>query len=474
MALAQQFNFTTGPSAMPEVGNLTYNGCRFSPLFASKLSGKAVKDAANRTVKYIEYTLTVDGYVTMPDGNVLAANPAGIGVDRTMRTLRQLLMAQGGALIYQGRGFDLVINTPREAIGIGVGGGGNFAALNAVRDVAWGPVPELLEFQPLGGGLSAKIVWTCTIRVPEFGATLATLGILQLNYDTVVSYDESGYSTLTINGTLEVAITRSPNQSSRELPYTVDDYRRRLEERILTGIDLERFRVTRREFKVSRDKRTLDWTVSAEERAYMDLPPGCTNARGTYSVKPIKTGPGLATWLCSLKATYTVRRDMPRRIAWYSFLALMRLRMLESRHCRTTYTPNIPQLPFEKSPKQVDAGNNTDAYEISKAVLNSSVDAGLFSSRSTQRPILLDFTVEEGLYLNSRDVSFGATWRINTTIHQILLASGLWRKLPYEDLQGRNLWAISMADVQGTSSWFTNQLDPSKDIIIDFGGPNAV
>ena len=63
----------------------------------------------------------------------------------------------------------------------------------------------------------------------------------------------------------------------------------------------------------------------------MDLPPDCPIARGTYSVRPAKVGMGLVTWLCTLRATYTVAMPSPyrspemgrRKNAWLAFLALL-------------------------------------------------------------------------------------------------------------------------------------------------------
>lgn len=144
MAVATQ-NFTTGPSTLPDVGVLFYNGCTFSPLYETNVSGRCVKDDAQRTIMYMEYTISVDGYVTLPDG---AADINGV-----MNNLRTMLTAQGGELRYIGRGNDIEVNVPGSKH----------------RDVKWGPTPELLEFQPLGAGRSAKIKWIVKVQIVEQG-----------------------------------------------------------------------------------------------------------------------------------------------------------------------------------------------------------------------------------------------------------------------------------------------------------------
>lgn len=482
----ETISFTTGAVTLHDTGELSYNGCIFSPLFETKISGKAVTDNANRTIKYMEYTLVADGYVTTPAGssNIVPA----------MRKLRDLLTAQGGELIYRGRGFDLTVNTGRN-----VGGGGGVPGRGAAivnlgklanLDVAWGPVPQLIEFQPLGGGKSAKVQWKVVTRIPEIAGKGP--GLLQLNCETGVSYGEDCFSTLTIRGTLEIPLTRSLGQKERGVPRTVDDYRNLISARILKGIDLSRFRVTRREFNVSRDKRTLEWDVTAEELPYMNIPPDCTIARGNYNVRPAKVGMGLVAWLCTLKATYTVRHGALRREAWLWFLKLLRLRMLQSESEPSFSDP--PEIAEKQAPKKAGVGKRLGRAATvgglafagaallggppgwialagaTIGALTTSDDPGTEGlPNANRRAWLIDFTVDEGLYLDSKTVTFSATWRLICKFQYILLASGLWMKVGETDARGNNLWAASMRDISGSRSWLENRLDPTLDVIVDFG-----
>ena len=447
-------NFTTGPAIVPDVGVLSYNGCVFSPLFETTASGVAVKDNAQRTVKLMEYTITVDGYVTLKTG--------AASVAPTTRVLLDLLTAQGGALTYTGRGFDLVL------------GPGDL-----VKDVAWGPVPEVLDFQPLGAGKSAKVRWQVKVRIPRADVLYGD-NLLQFNYETSVTYGEDGFSTLSMRGTMEIPLTRTPLQSTRTLTYTVDDFRRQIDSRVFNGIDLSRFQVTRRVFNVSRDKRTLEFDVEVAEKPYMDLPPDCTIARGTYNVRPAKAGMGLVTWLCTLRATYTVRADRPRRVAWLAFLALLRLRMAQS---QIGPVPDVPNGDHNPPIGRVSILKNAILNVISpgRGTIEMYKDILERQGRLVQesrRAWLMDLSIDEGLYLDSKTTSFSATWRLNSTFNHILLSSGLWRKVPEVAAGppdpnrpgGLNLWKASIEDVAGAESWLPNRLDPKLDIIVDFGG----
>lgn len=86
-----------------------------------------------------------------------------------------------------------------------------------------------------------------------------------------------------------------------------------------------------------------------------------------------------------------------------------------------------------------------------------------------RRAWLVDFNIDEGLYLDSKTTAFSATWRMVTTFSHILLASGVWRKLAENDNLGANLWATRMRDIQGVHSWLENRANPNLDIIVDFG-----
>ena len=463
-------NFTTGPAIVPDIGRLSYNYCTFSPLFATSVSGEVVEDDSKRTTKITKVTLTVDGYVTLSDGMD--------DISPTMDTLHTLLTARGGALRYEGRGFNIVV--------------GNGQAAN--KDLAWGPVPKMLDFQPMGGGLSAKVKWQVVVHISAANAgrgltstwrskvslqpdEIRTLNVLQFNFESSVNYAEDGFSTISMSGVLEIPLTR-PAQTVRTLEYTADDVRPIIEENAIRSIDLSRFRITQRKFDMLRDKRTITWSVTAEEKPYMDLPPNCTIARGTYDVKPARSGPGLCLWVCSLKATYTLRADVPRRQAYELFLALMQLRMAHAARGNITGTRERPRqqdtldvvrrgvdLAVDRTLSIITQGG-WDAIQLVNTVTRTATG---ISRAAGNRAILIDFSISEGLYLDSKTVTFSAAWRIVTTLSHILVASGLWTKVNERTASGGNLWATTVRDISGASSWLTNRTDPALSVIVDFG-----
>lgn len=292
--------------------------------------------------------------------------------------------------------------------------------------------------------------------------------LLQFNYESTVTYNEDGFSVLSVKGVLEIPLTRDPTQPTRTFLQTADHFRGEIERRVMSGIDLSRFQVTRRNFNLSRDKRFLYWDFQAEEKSYMDFPVGCTTARGNYSVRPSKAGLGLCSWICSLRCTYTVAMNQPRRVAWLSFLALLRERM---RHGQNGVGP----LEDPKQQRKKGVGP-TDLIGVVVIADVFNYFNKLFNAQGEEqkkkglkrRTLLIDFNIDEGLYKDSKTITFSASWKLMTTFSHILLASGIWRKV-----EGRNrtLWATSIQSVSGAQSWLANMMDP--DIVVDFGGGDA-
>ena len=195
----------------------------------------------------------------------------------------------------------------------------------------------------------------------------------------------------------------------------------------------------------------------------MDSPPDCV-ARGTFGFKPASSGMGLVKWLCTLRMTYVVRNDRPRRVAYFAFLALLRWRMNQSKRAKTGSARGDEWA----SPPYQNAADVSNAF-WTKYVVAETVE--IKKLQGDMQGWLLDFSGEEGVGGDSKTVSFSASWRVISSLQNILLASGMWKKVAEKDAQGNNLWATSMRGVQGSRSWLPNKLDPALDVVVDFGGP---
>jgi hypothetical protein len=480
----------TGLAPLPDVGTLAYNGVTFSSLFKSNCSGVTMPDQAGRTVRFVEWTIVVEGYVTLQSKNPAGGVVGGLGtpttIDATMTNLRQLLEAYGGTLTYEGKGLgNVTVNDPNGVL----------------WDTNWGPKPKVLDFQPLGGSRAALVKWQVVVCIPELSQTIlkdilnrnlqagkasglragpasGRGPVVQFNEETSVTYDEDCYSTLTIKGTLEIPLTRR-TQDTFTVFETVDNYRELYMNRVAQSVDLTRFRVTKRDFTVSRDKRTMEWTFVAEELPPMGLPPGAVAARGKMTVRPLDNNPALVNWYCTLTGTYTIRKDFPRRLAWAAFLSLLKFRMEQS--VLGNPPPNPPQPNANPALQKALGGvvwTNPLAASIMKRFLANQQQQG--KGPALQNAMIYYFTFTEGLYLDSKTITFECSWRLITTFSHILLASGVWRTADLEGGIGllvggagvaafQNLWSQSVRDIQGAQGNLFNQLDPAAQAIVDLG-----
>jgi len=99
--------------------------------------------------------------------------------------------------------------------------------------------------------------------------------------------------------------------------------------------------------------------------------------------------------------------------------------------------------------------------------LFQSYDQQTKNLQPVRNAILCHFGYDEGLYLDSKTMSFEAAWFLTTPFSLIFFGTGTWYWTPEV---GGQAWAQSIQDIVGWKSWLANQLDPTGDVIVDMGG----
>lgn len=454
---------TTGPTILPDVGTLSYNSVTFSALYSSKFRGTPIPDDSKRTTKAVTWKLTVTGYVTL--------NAGAQSTDDQIRFMRNRLETPGGWLIYNGNGLGgLEVNRP----------GGT------LTDLSWGPIPKVIAFQPLGGGLGAFVEWEVETTIPQFASsTLPLSPVMQFNYDVTISYDEMDYSTLSIRGTLEIGLTRR-SVNDHTVQNTVDAYRALW---LDIRIDLTKFRIVKRNFPESRDNKTIEWEFVAEELPPMGLPPGATDARGTMAVRPAKVGAGASViltgmcWGVTLQCTYAIRKDFPRRQAFLAFLSLLNFRLRSAvagflpdlaannaEQQRTSATQRAFRLLLGALPAVLGNNGNAQIRNEYAQFRAASAASGAVQGQGGAFAVMTDFNFREGIHLESKTITFEASWLLLTNQRTILVATGVWRW--EKNTIGGNEWATSVQDISGWKSWLANSPDTAPAVIVDLSGDN--
>lgn len=482
-----------------DTGTLTYNGVTFVTLWKSHVSGVCEYDKAKRAVKFVRWTIEVEGFVTL-NGSVRhgpAATPGSLPgtTDSILSVIRTALMQPGKGLTYTGKGFG-----PLKV---------NFVGPTSVWDVAWGPQPELLDFTPLGGP-SAMVKWKVEFCIPQCPGAAFTKTLLAFNWGATIDLAEDRYASLTMAGELEIAQTYGQQDdvmSWRSLTTPV------LPVGFTMGASNESF---------SDDKRTFTWSYRYNEMPPFGMPFGATDATGRYKVR--STGGTIygSRWMCSLSATYNIRPDYPRREAWLRFLVLLTTRMRAARYSDVALipTPNgqgsgggsggggfwpdfwrgvasggagpvggaslarpspssraIQIQPLAPG-NQPGAAENLDGWfqtcfrPSPNTPWSNIPNLKDYTSRQQPLPatgekgsvIFTSFGFDEGLYKDAKTVSFDASWALFCTLNTLLAASGIWTKV--RDCN-KALWQMSMQGISGATAWQNLFLRTSDDVIID-------
>lgn len=282
---------------MPESGTrLYYNGYTFLT-YSSKVSATPVLDAAARAVKYVEYTIEAAAYVEPDSGETTT--------DTALETMRVKLTQCGQNLKYVDKGLGLAgtldINGPTSK----------------VRDACWGPKPELLDFTPVGDSKAALVHWKVKTWLPCQHTTHKRYQdmLVEFSYNCQHALDENGYSTISYNGRIEIAMTRRGD--SLAMPDHVDKYRELVRPLVPLG-----FQRKSQRFDISDDKRVMTWSI-VDEQARDPLPEGVTH----FGIKQnINSGikNGFTRWFGSLSGTIIVPPNYSKTWGVVLFLALLR------------------------------------------------------------------------------------------------------------------------------------------------------
>jgi hypothetical protein len=263
------------------------------------------------------------------------------------------------------------------------------------------------------------------------------------------------------------------------VPDTVDSFRQSFITQVMSSIDLTRYRISRRNFPITADKRTMNFEIVADEIPPMGDPVGATNARGTFSVRLVKGGGLSGKYMCSLRATYVIRPDWPRRQAWSLFTHLAWFRMQASQLAR------VAPINNKGAPAQnAGAASTAQLYAYALNLAGNVVLSNYFgplhamatlqniyrqeaSQSNAQRCIPVHFSLDEGLYRDSKTITFEVSWILMTQWSTLMRSCGVWR-VDKNDTGGA-AWAASVADIMGWRSRYVDTLVASQDAIVDLG-----
>lgn len=364
-------------------GTITYNGYTFSGLRDVKLSGGEWYDPANRAVIGTRYRLLVHWFPV--DANESAHATA-------MILMRAALKESGQALLITGMGFgDIAINSP--------------GSTNNKADLENGPKPGELSLTQIGL-IATECFWDLTFTIKEGIGTQGN--IASFTYGVDWSLDDAGLTTRTYTGALQILAPRVAG--SRLLSTSADQYRDQIN--VITPPGMKR---TTRKFTLSKDRTTLDFSISDMQLEAEAPPAGVLSADLDYEIESVP--PGFSQFQASLSGSITVPSGVPPINAANAFMRIF----------------------IDKQAKLAAIGNE-----------------------GTVIPTRIRF----GRGLGSRVSNFAVSWTLTGCLDDMLRNGGIWEAISGTNWQS---WAQSMIDAgvwgnRGTAGLYYNS---SEDAIVD-------
>lgn len=383
-------------------GTVSYNGRSFNSFRHHKLESEDIWDEAGRTIVEVQYTLTVATTVFADTEAAMSTLMAGLRAD---------LNEPGQRLVIDAVGLGTIIVDPQYA---GVGTAPTHEETN------WGPKPQVLAMNPVGGVRAIEIVWRCAFRISDCNPMLAnqlqTRPLLACNYS--IGYrTNKGLTTRNISGYL--AIPQSRAAAGGHVAYSADQSWDGIVIRVPFGFErVENDRV------ISPDRNRLDFSITDRQLEGSALPPGIVEAEGQYSVGN-SIAKSFESWNGTLEASFTVSPGVAKSAAAAAFYNILVQKLGE---------------------------------------LNSAVrehDSKAFT-------IIDKITARSGLF--SQKAAFSASFIAQGCLQDILGPGGLWTPVEGTDY---TQWATSMANVWGNRGTAGLRHVPSQDAIIDVCNPVA-
>lgn len=387
---------------LPTVGVTSYNGFTFPEAISARVLSNYEYDDANRAVKYVNYVITIEAIIISDDAPVGVANTDAGG---NAEDIRKRLSEPGKALSFTQQGFGtLEIN------------------IGAVKDIAFGPKPRILAWEPIGSNRAFRILWTVETRIPDcyMGSPVYSNKLAQFTFGVTWDIDEAGMTSRTIAGVLEIPV----QFQGASISDTADNYRERLEKiPAVSG-----FHRTQN-YTLSEDKRTMHFVVADKEipspNAY---PAGIVRVSLTQTVNGGLATGGWNMWTVEYAGSVEVAAGYNKSFGWMAILRVLKKR-------RDAFRGK------KYKTKGTKYGKSHDASLITQSIM-----------------------IEEDIF--SRSFSFSVVDLVFVGLDKLISATGLFSAV--EGSWGS--WSTSLSEIQDSRGFANMKHQISDDIIVNLCG----
>jgi len=426
--MANSLNLNPLLDETSNIANVSYNGFRFPLARHAKVTFSPETSDDGRTTKYIRMDLEIE-FVWVPLELDTDAHLTDYGynaaatTDATFTNLRARLSEQGQKLRFWSQGVG----------NISVQDGDNY-------DVNNGPKPKVVSADPIAGSKAVRVVWQCSTWFPNCNnQSYSRIGIAQLVWGISWGIGTNGLTSMTINGTAEIPLSRSPN--SLVTRDSADKLREDIASFFESPLGFERSF----NFTLSEDRKTLNFTITfteigSENPFFEGIVHQQVTRRYSSSLRD-----GFIKWAGSVSGSIEVAPGYSKYRAWIAF---------------ATIFDNI----FGKR----DRGHISLAT-VTSANQNSNETQPTTNAKKSSG-IITSISIDEELY--GRSMNFSIGYWLFCSFRELFSATGLFEPLDIpENCASWSLWRTSLKDIQGPRGWRGYQFDPSADVIVDLCHP---
>lgn len=432
----------------PEVAS--YNGFHFPPTLNSQITVVPEYNDSGTSLKYLTIAISVEFIATdssagIDDYSDQSDEEKASGMNTFMRSLIKRLTYPCQELKFKARGFgDFEVNTP-----------------NGIRDVDFGPKPQVLEWEPLGGSQAARVQWLCITRIPH-DLTNSSNRLISFEYNVSWGLDSAGFMFRSIEGTAEVPLTRQANNggehSSHTFPFPLTEFKA-IQDKILKAWPHPND--ARRQFFWRWDKNHKKFSFKIEDieiRSDSPFLPGIVDIDLTQNVTSSMEDGAFLKW----RIVYTGRIEVAagnnvtkkvgvsdsKKIAW---IWLGKILQEKRKLFEATIRNNAATKP---QPGNEDRGILGQVYDYLKDFNSDNLGVLIY-------PVYMSIT--DSLYSNQIQFTIGYVGMVTTDL--LAQSLGLFESISHDDLDPSS-WVKYLAD-SDTHKNSDGMWVPKQDIIVD-------
>ena len=426
-------------------GTMTYNGYEFPPALHSKVTMVPEYDDASKVLKYLTIALNVQFVVT--DFYHAPNEPQRPSTDAEMSGMYKRLVSPGQNLHFELLGLGKFnINSPSS--------GAYTPGATRLQDIDFGPKPQVLEIEPIAGGLATRVDWLCTTRIPACLSNENAI-LSQYSYSYSWSFDPSGFMIRTVEGNVGLpAILPSTTTPSEIRSTKVDDRSWQAAKELLENNFplLPKFRRTQF-YRLSTDRRSLNFKIEDTEiRSDNSFPPGVSDIEMSQNISSRLHSEGFTIWHMTIsgrletvnsKANYSAYKTKQLAFYWLGVLIRQRLADLDLDN----------QYKTDEEDKRDVVGYSTDTDMIKYA-------------RDDLGPALLPKAISITDSMFSNAIQFSISWDIlNVQPQDILVLMKMFSSAHYGTSLQADTWVKFLKDTQAYDE-YNNESQPPE-IIVD-------